>query len=122
MGILPLTGWWTKFDGYVFNDTNRNGIKDPGEPGLPGYTLTMRKRENSLMDRGTTATTTDATGYYSFESAYPMTQWLVMEAYDDLHYTTGVTFQADNQLHANDTHRRGCGRQRSSRYRSWRSP
>lgn len=97
MGILPLAGWWTFFDGYVFNDTNRNGIRDAGEPGLPGYTLTMRKRENSLMDRGSTAVTTDANGYYKFEAAYPMTQWLVMEAYDDLHYTTGVTYQADNQ-------------------------
>jgi len=97
MGILPLAGWWTFFDGYVYNDTNRNGVRDPGEPGLSGYTLTMRKRENSLMDRGTTAATTDANGYYKFEAAYPMTQWLVMEAYDDLHYTTGVTYQADNQ-------------------------
>ena len=97
MGILPLAGWWTFFDGYVFDDANRNGIKDEGEPGLPGYTLTMRKRENSLMDRGTTVATTDANGYYKFEAAYPMTQWLVMEAYDDLHYTTGVTYQADNQ-------------------------
>jgi uncharacterized repeat protein (TIGR01451 family) len=97
MGILPLSGWWTFFDGYVFNDTNRNGVKDAGEPGLAGYGLTMRKRENSLMDRGTTATTTDANGYYKFEAAYPMTQWLVMEAYDDLHYTTGITYQADNQ-------------------------
>ena len=97
MGILPLTGWWTFFDGYVFNDDNRNGIKDAGEAGLAGYTLTMRKRENSLMDRGTTVATTDADGYYKFEAAYPMTQWLVMEAYDDLHYTTGVTYQADNQ-------------------------
>lgn len=97
MGILPLAGWWTFFDGYVYNDTNRNGVRDPGEPGLSGYTLTLRKRENSLMDRGTTATTTDANGYYKFEAAYPMTQWLVMEAYDDLHYTTGVTYQADNQ-------------------------
>jgi uncharacterized repeat protein (TIGR01451 family) len=97
MGILPLAGWWTFFDGYVFNDTNRNGVKDAGEPGLAGYTLTMRKRENSLMDRGTTVATTDANGYYKFEAAYPMTQWLVMEAYDDLHYTTGVTYQADNQ-------------------------
>ena len=26
-----------------------------------------------------------------------MTQWLVMEAYNDLYYTTGVTYQADNQ-------------------------
>ncbi len=97
MGILPLTGWWTYFDGYVFNDINRNGVKDAGEPGLAGYTLTMRKRENSLMDRGATVVTTDANGYYVMENAYPMTQWLVMEAYDDLHYTTGVTFQSDNQ-------------------------
>jgi uncharacterized repeat protein (TIGR01451 family) len=97
MGILPLSGWWTFYDGYVFNDTNRNGVKDAGEPGLAGYTLTLRKRENSLMDRGTTVATTDANGYYKFEAAYPMTQWLVMEAYDDLHYTTGVTYQADNQ-------------------------
>jgi hypothetical protein len=97
MGILPLTGWWTTFEGYVFNDTNRNGVMDAGELGVPGYTLTMRKRENSLMDRGATTVITDENGYYYMENAYPMTQWLVMEAYDDLSYTTGVTFQADNQ-------------------------
>ncbi len=107
MGLLPLTGWWTRFEGYVFNDTNRNGVKDPGEAGLANYTLTMRKRENSLMDRGATLVTTDADGHYVMENAYPMTQWLVMEAYDDLHYTTGVTFQADNQL--NPTTHLGAG-------------
>ena len=98
MGILPSAGWWTFLDGYVYNDTNRNGVKDAGEPGLPGYGLTLRKRDNSLMDRGTTSTSTDPNGYYKFEAGYPMTQWLVLEAYDDLHYTTGVTYQADNQL------------------------
>lgn len=97
MGILPLTGWWTEFEGYVFNDLNRNGIRDPGEPGIANFGLTMRKRENSLMDRGATAVTTDAAGHYVMENAYPMTQWLVMEAYNDRFYTTGVTFQADNQ-------------------------
>jgi uncharacterized repeat protein (TIGR01451 family) len=97
MGILPLAGWWTVIDGYVYNDTNRNGVRDAGEPGLSGYTLTMRRRENSLMDRGSTVVTTDATGHYSFEAAYPMTQFLVEEAYDDAHYTTGITYQADNQ-------------------------
>jgi len=41
--------------------------------------------------------TTDADGYYFMENTYPMTQWLVMEAYNDLFYTTGVTYQTDNQ-------------------------
>ncbi len=110
LGVMPLLGWWTKYDGYVFNDLNRNGVMDwtdldgdncpdpgEGEQGLANYTLTMRKRENSLMDRGATAVSTDACGYYVMENAYPMTQWLVMEAYNDLFYTTGITYQADNQ-------------------------
>ena len=97
MGVLPLSGWWTEYDGYVYDDANRNGVMDSGEKGLAGYTLTMRRRENSLMDRGSTVVSTDANGYYKFEAAYPMTQWLVEEAYDDLHYTTGITYQADNQ-------------------------
>ena len=32
MGVLPLTGWFTKFDGYIFNDTNRNGRRTPARP------------------------------------------------------------------------------------------
>jgi hypothetical protein len=97
MGILPLTGWWTKVEGYVFNDLNRNGKRDPGEPGLAAFPVSMKKRENSLMDRGAITVTTDANGYYAMQNAYPMTQWLVVEAYSDLFYTTGVTYQADNQ-------------------------
>ncbi|TAK64137.1 IPT/TIG domain-containing protein [Methylobacter sp.] len=107
MGVLPLTGWWTKFEGYVYYDTNKNGKRDSGEAGLVGYPVVMKKRENSLMDRGAVGTTTrpddpstldiDESGYYAMENAYPMTQWLVMEAYDDLHYSTGITYQADNQ-------------------------
>ena len=31
MANLPLNGWWTEYDGYVFKDKNRNGIKDDGE-------------------------------------------------------------------------------------------
>jgi hypothetical protein len=97
LGILPLTGWWTMIDGYVFNDANRNGVKDPGEQGISNYTLTLRRRENSLMDRGTTTVTTNNAGYYQFEAGYPLTEWIVLEAYNDLFYTTGITYQADNQ-------------------------
>ena len=96
-GVLPLTGWFTQFEGFIFDDANRNGVKDAGEPGVPNFGLTLRKRENSLMDRGATAVATDADGYYVMENAYPLTEWLVLEAYDDRYYTTGVTYQADNQ-------------------------
>jgi hypothetical protein len=97
VGWLPLTGWFTKVEGWVFNDLNRNGKRDTGEPGLANFPVSLKKRENSLMDRGAVTVTTDATGYYVMENAYPLTQWLVVEAYSDLYYTTGVTFQADNQ-------------------------
>jgi hypothetical protein len=107
MGNLPLNGWWTSYEGFVFNDKNRNGVKDAGEPGIPNYTLTMRRRENSLMDRGQTVVTTDSTGHYVFKSAYPLGEWVIMEAYSDSFYTTGVTYQADNQ--PNPTTVKGAG-------------
>ena len=97
MGSIPLTGWWATLDGYVFVDTNGNGKMDAGEQGVPNFPVSVKKRENSLMDRGTVSVTTDQTGYYFMESLYPMTQFLVIEAYADLYQTTGVTYQADNQ-------------------------
>jgi len=87
-----------EFEGYVLATTpeRRDGLDGPerdgcptggdeGEAGMANFTLTMRKRENSLMDRGATLVTTDGCGHYYMENAYPMTQWLVMEAYADLY-------------------------------------
>ena len=109
MGTVPMTGWWTEYSGYVFNDANRNGVKNAGENGIPNFTLTLRKRDNSLMDRGQTTVSTDANGYYSFEGSYPLGEfgYTVMEAYSDSFYTTGVTYQADNQ--ATPTTVKGAG-------------
>ncbi len=97
MGQLPLNGWWTEYSGYVFNDLNRNGKRDSGEAGVPNFTLTIRHRENNLYDRGQNTAVTDDNGFYYFESGYPIGEWTVMEAYADNYYTTGVTYQADNQ-------------------------
>ncbi len=49
------------------------------------------------MDRGKNLATTDQSGYFIFEGAYPIGEWTIMEAYNDLYYTTGITYQADNQ-------------------------
>jgi uncharacterized repeat protein (TIGR01451 family) len=97
LGVMALSGWWTYYSGYVFSDTNRNGVRDPGELGVPNFTLTLRSRNNTLADRGTNTATTDQTGFYEFESGYPFTTWVVLEAYSDSYFTTGVTYQADNQ-------------------------
>jgi len=97
LGSLSMLGWWTTIEGHVFNDLNANGKMDPGEPGIPNFPIVMRTRENSIMDRGATAVTTDGNGYYWMENAYPITQWLVEEAYVDGFQTTGITYQADNQ-------------------------
>lgn len=97
VGIAALAGWWSRLEGDVFNDLNRNGRRDAGEPGIAGFTVVLKKRENSVLDRGAKAVTTDASGHYVMENAYPLTQWVVVEAYSDLYFTTGVTWQADNQ-------------------------
>ncbi len=97
LGQLPLNGWWTQISGHVFLDDNKNGRRDPGEQGVAQFPLTLRKVDNSLMDRGSNAVGTDINGYYDFEGAYPLSEWTVLEAYSDSFYTTGVTYQADNQ-------------------------
>jgi hypothetical protein len=97
MGAQQLTGWFTRIEGYVFNDLNKNGVKDAGEPGIANYLVGLRDRDNSEIDRMSVAVTTNANGYYVFKRAYPMGSWMVLEAYNDLYYTTGITYQVENQ-------------------------
>lgn len=53
-------GTGTDVTGCVFDDQNENGVRDPGEPGLPGW-------EVSLVDGTSTVTVqTDGTGCYTF--------------------------------------------------------
>jgi hypothetical protein len=97
MGTQMLTGWFTRVEGFVFEDVNKNGIKDPGESGIGNYLVVLRDRDNSEIDRMSIAATTDMSGYYVFERAYPMGSWMVLEAYSDVYYTTGITYQVENQ-------------------------
>jgi hypothetical protein len=56
--------------GQKFKDTNGNGAKDTGEPGLSGWTIRLYAdtNNNNLIDAGETfvTRTTDASGNYSF--------------------------------------------------------
>jgi hypothetical protein len=60
--IIPDTA-----SGYVFDDLNYNGIKEPGEPGLAGMTIyisTSCNAESFSSVQAGYSTTTDTAGYY----------------------------------------------------------
>lgn len=97
MGNLFLAGWWSPFKGRVCIDNNNNGKCESGEPGLPNQPVVLKTRSNSVMERGSTVVTTDNNGYYELKETYPLTSWIVMEVFNQRYYTTGVTYQADNQ-------------------------
>jgi hypothetical protein len=94
-----LSGWMTRIYGTVFIDTNGNGRRDPGEVGVPGTTLTLRERDNSLIDQMQGSANTNDSGEYSFTEAYPLTKWLILEHFNTRYETTGVTYQGENDPH-----------------------
>ena len=55
--------------GEVFNDLNGNGSLDPGDPGLPGWTVDLFDSSGDLL----ATTVTDANGDYSFSDLGPGT-------------------------------------------------
>ena len=96
MGDNLLYGWFTMLSGSVFNDLNGDGVRDPGEPGVPGFGLTIRTRSNSLQDQGASKATTNEAGEWDLGQAYPLNQFLILEAYNPRFKNTGYTYQADN--------------------------
>ncbi|MBM0237665.1 hypothetical protein JNW88_11750 [Micromonospora sp. ATA32] len=97
LGAKPLVGWFTEITGTVFVDTNGNGRQDPGETGVPRFPVVLKERDNSLMDQATNSVVTDTAGHYAIKEAYPLTKWLVLEAFNTRYKTTGITYQAANE-------------------------
>ncbi len=106
IGDFALSHWFSKVEGTVFVDTNRNGRQDAGEPGLAGFGVALKSRDNAIVDAGSKTATTDSKGHYLFEQVYPYGYFTVLEAYNDLFMTTGVTYKADN---GPETTRLGAG-------------
>lgn len=59
--------------GIKFHDINRNGVQDPGEPGLYGWTIFLDGNGNDALDSGERSTMTDLNGGYSFGNLPPGT-------------------------------------------------
>ena len=97
VGNKMLVGWFTHVNGTVFIDANGNGKRDTGERAVPSFGLTVRERDNSLMDQYTNTVVTDSAGNYDIKETYPLGKWLVLEGFNTRYKTTGITYQAANE-------------------------
>lgn len=72
---------------YVWEDTDRDGLQDEGEPGIPGVTLTLTgpdgEQVTDVLGQPVVPVETDANGYYVFENLPVLP--------DGQHYTVTVT-------------------------------
>jgi hypothetical protein len=99
LGTAYIQYWFASVRGYVFQDLNGNGKKDPGEPGVPNLALALRERDNSLMDQMTNGVETDRTGYYNVLQAYPMSRHIILESVDPRYSPTAITVTPCNAKH-----------------------
>lgn len=62
-----------RIEGSHFDDLNGNGLRDPGEPGLPGITTFLDLNSNGRLDPGEPSTVSDANGNFRFSNLSPGT-------------------------------------------------
>lgn len=56
----------SKIRGTKFNDSNQNGIKDPGEPGVPGISINLKRIIAPGIDEDVGSVVTNFEGNYTF--------------------------------------------------------
>ena len=77
---LPCTG---SIGDFVWNDLNRDGIQNAGEPGIEGVTVDLYDDEYNLV----CSTDTDETGYYQFINLDLGDYYLIFELPDGYLFT-----------------------------------
>jgi len=76
--VSPCTG---SIGDYVWHDQNRNGLQDPGEPGLNGVTVNLLDASGALVaTQVTNLGQGGATGYYRFTGLCAGTYYAAVDA------------------------------------------
>ncbi|HEY3446132.1 MAG TPA: Ig-like domain-containing protein [Myxococcales bacterium] len=91
LGDLPVLSWFTQYDQNIFQDLNRNGVYDPGEPGIANVPLTVRYRTGAPSN----STLTDSNGNGLLPELFPLFNWYVAEADTTRFKQTGVSVVVD---------------------------
>ena len=74
--------------GNKFVDTNGNGVRNVGEPGLQGVTIFLDTNNNGILNTGERTTVTDVNGNFSFTNLGPGTYIVREVAQTDFVQTT----------------------------------
>ena len=91
MGDIPVFSWFTRLEQSIYTDLNKNGIRDPGEPGLSNLPMTVRFRDGSISNK----LFTDSNGTAQFNEIFPLFNWYVVEADTTRFKGTGVNVTYD---------------------------
>ncbi|MBD2186167.1 hypothetical protein H6G03_34785 [Planktothrix sp. FACHB-1375] len=67
----PPTPLPSEIRGTSWNDSDKDGVRDLGEPGLANRTIFLDKNQNGILNASETYTTTDANGNYAFTNLMP---------------------------------------------------
>ncbi len=91
LGQIPIFQWFGIYEGSYFNDKNVNGIRDPGEEGIPNLAAGFRFRDGSIYQ----GQVSDASGNFSFNEVFPFFKWIIAESDYSRFYPTGATVYVD---------------------------
>jgi hypothetical protein len=91
LGDIPVLSWFTQYDQNIYQDLNRNGVYDDGEPGISNVLLTVRYRNGAPSNQ----TLSDTAGNGILVELFPLFNWYVAEADTTRFKQTGVHITVD---------------------------
>jgi len=91
VGNIPVPTWFGRHEHTVFLDENENGLRDPGEAGLPDQNVNLRFRDGTIFQ----SFPTDTTGFVPFDQIFPFGAWQVAEVDFLRHRATGIRVWVD---------------------------
>jgi subtilisin-like proprotein convertase family protein len=90
-----------KISGQKFDDLNADGVKDEGEPGLPGWTIYIDGNNNGILDEEATVTvdSTDVPGpIEDFETLTSELEFVGLSSIVDVDITLDIVHTFDGDL------------------------
>jgi len=92
LGDIGIPPWFGKIRGSVYLDLNENGVRDPGEPGIPRQDLDTRFKDGSIQY----TTFTDAYGNYEFPEVFELEHFALAEVgYTRFRHTGAAAYRTD---------------------------